>query len=246
MRIKRCTSKGKPLLNYLSTIRLFVMCALIFVAALPFWNIEEVHAQYPHFYAGYKLFSYEEYAGEGVTGTIYTINPYLGYQCDLYESVAVVFSYYYMWGLIFGYGKGHPTDFYVPKYFLSKADSWGYGLIPSSNGPSPGSSHTYYITHPYGYEQSDDPTLWEFYVDYTQLFFIHTYGIYEAKDEQAYVETIGWTPDISGSHFSGLKQLVEYRQYWRWRLWSTHQKYESYPYVVTEVSNFEFYANGGG
>jgi hypothetical protein len=226
--------------------KLSVTCLCVLIAVSCLLGIEQVHAWTG--YAGYRLYGEETYAGEGTRAQIYAINPWKPPMQQFREYVTVVLSYYNGYWLQFGYSRGIPGDEYYLRYYYEIVDTypicrWYYDY---DRGPSPGSSHVYYMVHPYGYGEESYPEWWLLYVDDTHMYSVSVEP-YIAVDLHAPAESTDGAIVFNGTHFSGLKHFVDYRQYWRWMLWPEHEAIvTSPPYSIVEVSDYEFYANGGG
>lgn len=237
----------------------FITCALVLLVASSFSIVELAHASEPQLpfrrYAGYILYYYTTYADEGVLGEICTIDPYvpklIGSEL-LAEWVTIVLQYSPVkYWLQVGYYKGIKTN-YSLGYYYEYSDSHGSTGFKvgrwGATQPSPGSWHTYFIVHPYGYGESYDPYEWRFYIDgFPPGKDLIRVDPYVAVDQQASVETVSQFPaiKIDGSHFRRLSYFTLVK-YWRWALWDTHQRCLGDPYTLTEVSNSEFTASGGG
>jgi len=220
--------------------RLFKRTLILALFCLSFMGvIDVVHGGY----AGYYLYGYETQGDEGVTGEIYTINPTVTGYNFICEWVSIQLSYAYHFWLQVGYVKGPETSYnlrYYYEYVDMSSNQKIYGDSPIS-----GSWHKYYVLHPIAYGASEDPEEWRFYVD-TTLFGICRVSPHEAVDEEAFVETTTSSIIINGSHFRKLSTLIV-SKYCIWILWGTHDPYvDSPPYSLIEVSDYEFYANGGG
>jgi hypothetical protein len=211
--------------------------------------IELAHAQQSRWYAAYFLYGYETFAEEGVSGKIYTINPAVPSQTFIAEWVTIVLSYSHHYWLQVGYSKGYEESYQL-KYYWEQVDEMGrlYGFVAGS-APSPGTWHKYMITHPYGYQESSNPREWKICIDgavvYDSFIRPDPSPYYEAVDQQAAVETTSSVIKIDESHLMSLSYFTQ-NKYWHWVLWPTHVPRADPPYSLVQISNYEFYAYGGG
>jgi hypothetical protein len=206
----------------------------------------QVYATGGHWYTGYCLYGGASYAEEGLRGRTYTIDaPGLSTLDSMFEYTLVVLSYQNNYWLEWGYMKSWYNQYFL-KYYWAKRDSYSQGGAPmiDDTGPIPGTWHTYYHLHPYGYDAGDDPAVWELWRDGEMRHWTFMYPN-TAVDQQAMAETISTTIVIDGTHFKDLAVWTIDR-YWHWVKWLCHFPVEMPPYDLTEVSNYEFYGNGGG
>jgi hypothetical protein len=195
-------------------------------------------------YAGYYLFFDTMYAYEGVLGDIMTIGPYVPPNVTGFaEWVTIVLSYDPEYWMQTGYVNCSDTSYQL-RYYYERLDAIRYECIYSATGPSSGSWHTYYFLHPYGYGGSNNETRWNCYRDgvLRLSWYVRPYN---AIDQMSFVETLSTTIDIDGSHFKRLSYF-DFDKDWHWVRWDTHYPYHTGPYSLTEISDYEFNATGGG
>lgn len=225
------------------SVKCLTICVIISLAALSPQIIELAHAQEDRWRAGYYFYGYETYPGAGVLGDIFTIDPAVSDWDFCAEWVTIILQYFpVLYWLQAGYVKGWDTGFALRYYFEWRDSYWHH--IEYGDSPSLGTWHTYYITHPIEYGESENEQFWFFNIDHSwQDGEIIGYPCY-AVDEQAFVETTWPYIIIDGSHFKRLSTFTE-DKYWHWSRWDTHWPRADGLYSVTSFSHYEFYANGG-
>lgn len=197
-----------------------------------------VRASPSRYYAGYYHYNYENpYAEVAVQARIYTIDPNVSGTNFVAEWDTIILSYNPLYWTQLGYSKGSDTD-YELDYYREKMDVNGHTLDWLPDAPSPGTYHSYTV-HWTGSGYVPD-TQYNFYIDGVNQGEYHV-NPYEPRDHQAFVETTTTQIEIDGSHFKALYVFTG-----RWPYWDTHVKWDDNPYTVTEVSDHEFYADGGG
>ena len=192
-------------------------------------------AEATNYFAGYSYYNNDgSPPSNGVSATVYTVNlnvpaGYFGCQWSM-----VVTSHAYNYYTQIGYTNQSETN-YALRYFWetrnsSRLDPFVYY---DSTGPSVGTTHTYQIS------KSNGDSYWTLRVDGTQKCQTNANGVadYEAMSETTYP-----TVRIDNTHFTA----IEYKQINDWYLWDQHAIAQSYPYTVSQTSNYEFTASGGG
>lgn len=185
-------------------------------------------------FAGYYYYgSAGSPPSNGVCATIYTINPSVPTGKFVCQWPMVIFSYAYGYYCQVGYVKGSATG-YALEYFYQIHNSSGYYTgYTNGSGPSAGSSHTYKIS------KTNSATEWTFYIDGNN---VKTTPVFSAVDYQCFSETTSSSININNTHFT----YLEYKQVNDWDLWNQHVGGADSPYWLTQTSNYEFYAWGGG
>lgn len=206
-------------------------------------------------WAGYSLFGYEQGIGAGATARIFTIDPYMDPYILwkwIFWYVGVQFDYSNNYFMVLGYAKHYNAiPMYSPVYFYVKNDRWSnYGIALKSFGPTVGSTHSYYILHPYGWDQGYSPSYYELKVDTTFLWgdsYVYLYDPYcDPMDQFACVDSNSYYVVVNNTHFSNLKYFMEWiGGQWRWIRWSTHVEEQEF-YTLLPISHYEFMASGGG
>jgi hypothetical protein len=260
MERKHFFAKSELLEEHSPIVVILMISAILFVSLLLSNGIPTANATRPGPYergtnsvkwAGYNLHGSSNYGGEAIAGYIYTIDPYINPQqlwYHLFEYVGLELDYSNNYWLAFGYSKDYwASPSYSIKYAFIKNDmytSYGWGL--STTGPSSGSTHRYYLMHPYGYDEGYPPNYFLCDVESNFVFgiYLNTYDPYcEPVDQFACVETgyINWALD--GTHFSGLATFAPWRRTWKWYPWTGHVEYST-NCNLWPVSNTEFRATG--
>lgn len=88
--------------------------------------------------------------------------------------------------------------------------------------------------------------VWRFYIRDSSGNTLYTTDVsanpYSPKDLQAAAETSDSHIRLDGTHF----KYISYYYGRSWPLWNMHVNFTTGPYRLTQVSNSEFYASGGG
>ena len=220
---------GGKTLKHVKTILLCYMVPLALV--LCFMNSASAN-----YFAGYYyLASAGSPPSNGVSASIYTINPTVTGNQMMMQWPMVIISYTYMYYTQIGYWKGDYTN-YALEYFWQTTNSSGFfgGNSSEQSGPAAGSTHGYSIS------KSNSDTHWSLYVDGTLKY---TSGPTTVVDYQAFSETTTTAIVITNTHFN----YLEYKQVNDWNLWDRHVNGSNTPsYTVNQISNYEFTASGGG
>lgn len=204
-----------------------------------FANISQ--AQPPPWHAGYYLYDYETKAPLGVYSRIYTISPAVPSNHYLVEWDAIVLSYRYLWWIQTGYVKA-PSNFADLRFYSEKWDRNGHRLNFSTSGPAVGGTYTYTIVN----TQQAPPNRWDILC--RDMSGNVLYGVristdpYAPLDLQAFVETSTSSIRVDGSYFS----YLSYFNGMSWPFWWRHVSYADFPYIVIEISHYEFKVRGGG
>jgi len=195
------------------------------------------------YYAGYYYLGHEGAYGAALYGEIYTIDPYVPSGNFIAEWITIILEYDpAMYWVQMGYIKGHP---YHPEmtYYVERNDMDQYDIVFLSSAPSAGEWHSYYIEWPYGLGEPIDETVYRFYIDSNLVWTFYDVNPSMVQDYQAFVETTTGEICINGSHF---RELIYYEEPDRPSYWETHIRRADDPYWVVEISDYEFYAYGGG
>jgi hypothetical protein len=200
-----------------------------------------VGAQGSRYYAGYALFSYDsQLTGPyGVSAKIYTINKNVPTGQLYAQWPTVMLSYAAGYWIQVGYTKGYDTN-YQPRWYAEKLDATGYKKTWwNTSSPSAGTTYTYWI-------RRTNPTsgVWTGGVSSYWTWTFGTLNPNVPVDYQAFSETSDTRINIGGTHFSSLS-VLSYNGI-DWIPWYRHVPWVDLPYTLTEVSNSEFYASGGG
>lgn len=185
------------------------------------------------YYAGY-YYGNDAYSC-GTSGEIYTINPSIPDNNFYCQWNTVVISYTYDYWVQLGYNKNTTTN--VNKVYIEVLDSgsptrhvYWYGT------PSSGSTHNYLI-----YRTSGQSS-WTCTEDSTFLKTVYP-SPYSPVDLQSFSESTTNTGlSIDGTHFS----YISFYTGSDWWLWDDYNPNASACYTLTQNSEYEFHASGGG
>jgi hypothetical protein len=177
----------------------------------------------------YAEYDYD-YAEYGVRGEILTIDPYVSGDNFVCQWVCVSLSYSNGYWVQSGYNKGVDSD-YMLQWYVEKMDSAGYS-ITWKGYPYGNSVYVYYCKAMGNYWRIGVTNQW--YED------INTNPYYPVRLLAA-SEATTLTIEIDGTHFN----YLSYKMSNDWYLWDDHYVPDS-PYTITETSDYEFYADGGG
>ncbi|MEM2088455.1 MAG: hypothetical protein QXF52_07280 [Thermoproteota archaeon] len=212
----------------------FMLMLLLLILAITETPIR-VHSQPNRYYAGYLMYGYATYAPWGVYAQIYTIDPGFVWWWDVFaEWDAVVLSYTYDCWIQVGYTK----EGFNLRFYLEKKDNNGRQYSPYPTGPSPGVTYSYTIVNVKGgmwcvrIRDLNGYTLYETTISVSP---------YEPKDLEASAETSNPSIHLDGTHF----MYLSYYTGRSWPLWNMHVSAQDWPYTLTQVSHYEFYASGG-
>jgi len=215
-------------------------------------NIQSALAQgVTRYHAGYLHYNSltTSYSHPGVYAEIYTIDPSVVLSELFAEWVTTILSYQNGYWIQVGYIKCYSmTGTTELRYYVEYMDSTTPNpqIYPLPNGPSAGTWHSYSTRRPYDLPWEDpprdNPNEWRFYIDESRVYTLYPDPPIPV-DEQACAETSNTVINIDGTHFNELR-VFDPQNYWL--RWITHVKKQDPPYIVTEISHYEFYANGGG
>jgi len=177
----------------------------------------------------------------GLFANIYTINPVIK-DDHLAEWISVQFQsddprVKYFWVQL-GYWKS-PSSGLI--YYYESWDRNGHDVRFLSSGPGPSTTHSYLMQ-----KTGVTFTRWYLYIDnyfiaskYLNLPLPYPEDL-RAMAEVQYTNNPIPKTSITGTHFS----YLEYNYGGSWSLWDQHSVYQSYPYHVVEISDYEFSAYG--
>jgi len=210
------------------------LAIIVFALLIVFSTIQVFSASPGHFYAGYFYYNSEGWPPPGgVKGDICTIDkpvPQGQFYC---QWVIVILKYRPLYWIQVGYGKSPDTQYKLRSY-VEKQDVNGYDIQYFSFRYQ-GNTYTYWASKDLSSGVwicgSND---WSYYLG--------VLNPNSARDYQAFSETTVFTINIDGTHFMN----ICYKLGSDWQLWDRHVVRQDYPYWVSEVSNYEFYAGGGG
>lgn len=216
---------------------------IILLLAIMLCPVSLALAQAQRWYAGYYYRSYEGWGPYGVTGRIYTIDPYVPSYDAHFQWVTVILSYDPLYWLQLGYHRNPPHHGLL--FYWEAFDS----TISEHNdiqNPTPTFGEDY--SHLIVSLQENEWYKFHVYETYdgqVGLIWQHEISVkpYAAVDLQAFVETTTYGINIDGTHFSGLRHYYGGRG---WFLWNRHVPGVDYPYQLNEISHYEFQASGGG
>ncbi|TFG23953.1 MAG: hypothetical protein EU533_02625 [Promethearchaeota archaeon] len=219
----------------LQYLLLFIALAYFLMGPIP----SAQAASSTRYYAGY----YGNNTPKGVSSTIYTIDSSVPLFEFFAEWVNIQISYSPNYWVQLGYQQHWILVFLIPvvtlDFYFERKDAIGHWEDYHIFKPIVGHTYTYKLNHVDGdlnwhFKILEDSTvITDAYSDTNP----HTY-----IEIKAFVETSVTSIDIDGSHFNYLKYYTGSN----WYLWSYKNSYCTGPYYVDDVSNYEFYAYGGG
>jgi len=190
-------------------------------------------------HAGYAYYGHSSggFPPRGIMADIYCVSPSVPFGHGMFEWVSVITSYSPAYWVQVGYKKQYTWCFIFPcvlwSFYAERMDSTGFAQYPYG---FPLSHHTYNFRI---YLYTSGNYKWYIKEGSTHLYsgnlIMHCYT---PIDLQACAETT--TPSISiwTSHFSN----IQYYDGRIWYSWRRHIMIADYPYVVQEISHYEFYA----
>ena len=215
-------------------ITIFILLSACLLSSLGVAGVSMVRGQ--RLYCGYAY--YDPPGGSapyGVKGTIKTIDKTVPEGYYFYcQSVTIIISYANGYWVQVGYYKGEVTDRTL-KFYVERYDGTSYYNRTWKGTPSSGNSYTYYIEPDSGSKDWKLAAISQF-TNYTNT------NPDTSVDLQALVETTTDDINIDGTDYTYLSYKVQND----WRLWSTHEPSDDPPYSLTEESDYEFEASGGG
>jgi len=222
-----------------------VMLGLI-LSITAFAALIKAQGGYPPYHAGYFFYNKSVTYAFGVSGKIYTINPEVPATPNDYfcQWVTVMISYKYGYWIQLGYLKSlvKPLSQSVPtmNFYIEIVDEQGPPRhIYPDPVPQEGITYTYKIIPAF----SDNK--WKCIIEkgaeiiYEEL---EETNPFNCVDLQAFSETSMEEINIDGTHFSKLSYFTGRG----FPLWNHHVPHADPPYYVEEITDYEFYAYGGG
>jgi len=197
-----------------------------------------VYSQPNRYYAGYMMYGYETYAPWGVYARIYTINPTVSSGNVFFEWDTVMLSYRDYYWLQLGYNI-NPQRFSGIRFYYERVDGTGHPIhYDYPTGPSTSVTYSYMIVYVQG-------GVWRFCIRDLNGNTLYTTDVsanpYAPRDLQAFAETSDQHIRLDGTHFT----YISYYDGRSWPLWNRHVPRQDWPYTLTQVSHYEFYASGG-
>ncbi|MGB9718678.1 MAG: hypothetical protein ACPL4E_09630 [Thermoproteota archaeon] len=209
----------------------------LLIAVLSLICVTLTTAQGVRYYAGYTFYGYEGTSPPyGVSARIYTINKNVPTGHFYAQWPTIILSYVYGFWVQVGYTKGWDTNYQLTWY--AEKNDWNGWEIHWIGTPSVGATYNYWIER---YENSD---VWVGGVSGYWIWDFGTLNPNTAVDYQAFSETTTTGINIDGTRFSNLC-ILSYNGI-DWIPWFRHVPKHDPPYWLTQVSDCEFYAWGGG